>query len=314
MGAALAGSGMGLSLGAAFLVCGMAEHAADYARARHLTEAADRAYAAYAPPVLAPAPQPTHRRAAVARATAPTPTGDLDCMADAVYYEARGEGIRGQRAVAQVVMNRVKQPGFPKSVCGVVFQRARHGCQFSFACDGSMRHAREAEAWRRARRVAARALAGVVFSEVGSATHFHAMGVTPAWGDQMRRVAQVGEHVFYRFAPRKPQAPAQVVLTAGAAPQKPLEMAGPALVEKVSQTLGGSPAALTPALAKPAPASPPLLKAAVQTKPVQPALAQPALAQPKPLQVKAVQAKPLQPEPKPAEAQLTAPSPAAADS
>jgi spore germination cell wall hydrolase CwlJ-like protein len=126
---------------------------------------------------------------------------ELECLADAVYYEARGETPSGQAAVAQVVMNRVRHPAFPKSVCGVVFQGAvnRTGCQFSFACDGSMRHARDIGAWGRARRIASRALAGDMTNEVGAATHFHTTNVSPGWGPRLLRVAQVGMHIFYRF-------------------------------------------------------------------------------------------------------------------
>jgi hypothetical protein len=94
---------------------------------------------------------------------------------------------------------------FPKTVCAVVYQgAASRGCQFSFACDGSMRHGLERDAWDRARHVAARALSGVVAADIGSATHFHTTGVDPAWGGQMLRVAQVGLHVFYRFNPHAP--------------------------------------------------------------------------------------------------------------
>ncbi|WP_297513307.1 cell wall hydrolase, partial [uncultured Caulobacter sp.] len=126
---------------------------------------------------------------------------ELECLADAIYYEARGETPSGQAAVAQVVMNRVRHPAFPKSVCGVVFQGAynRTGCQFSFACDGSMRHARDVGAWNRARRIATRALAGDMSNQVGSATHFHTINVSPGWGPRLLRVAQVGMHIFYRF-------------------------------------------------------------------------------------------------------------------
>ncbi|AYV47064.1 cell wall hydrolase [Caulobacter flavus] len=129
---------------------------------------------------------------------------ELECLAQAVYYEARGETPSGQAAVAQVVLNRVRHPSFPKSICGVVFQgaSARTGCQFSFACDGSMRARPERAAWTRARKVASRALAGTVMSEVGSATHFHTTGVAPNWGPRLMRVAQVGMHVFYRFGGR----------------------------------------------------------------------------------------------------------------
>lgn len=129
---------------------------------------------------------------------------DLECLTQAVYYEARGETPAGQAAVAQVVLNRARHPAFPKTVCGVVFQRAYGGgtCQFSFACDGSMRKRREPGAWARAERVAARALSGSVMNEVGNATHFHTINVSPGWGPRLIRVGQVGLHVFYRFGGR----------------------------------------------------------------------------------------------------------------
>ena len=129
---------------------------------------------------------------------------ELDCLAEAVYYEARGETPSGQAAVAQVVLNRVRHPAFPKSICGVVFQGAyrKIGCQFSFACDGSMSRGRERGAWNRAQKIASRALSGAVMNEVGSATHFHTTGVSPGWGPRLLKVAQVGMHVFYRFGGR----------------------------------------------------------------------------------------------------------------
>ena len=128
---------------------------------------------------------------------------ELDCLTDAVYYEARGESRSGQAAVAQVVLNRVRHPAFPKSVCGVVYQGAHsHTCQFSFACDGSVRRSKEPVAWRRAQDVAARALAGFVMAEVGNATHFHVAGMGDIWGAGLQRVAQIGTHVFYRFSGR----------------------------------------------------------------------------------------------------------------
>ncbi len=123
---------------------------------------------------------------------------DLDCLTEAVYYEARGEGRAGQEAVAQVVLNRVRHPAFPRSVCAVVFQ----GCQFSFACDGSMAARRNVRAWDRARKIAAEALSGAVMANVGNATHFHTANVSPNWGPGLVRVGQVGLHVFYRFAGR----------------------------------------------------------------------------------------------------------------
>jgi len=126
---------------------------------------------------------------------------ELECLTQAVYFEARGEGPSGQAAVAQVVLNRVRHPAFPKSVCAVVFQGAgrSQGCQFSFACDGSMRRSREYAAWGRAQRIAERALAGAVMAGVGDATHFHTVNVAPTWGPHLLRVAEIGLHVFYRF-------------------------------------------------------------------------------------------------------------------
>ena len=127
---------------------------------------------------------------------------DLECLTQAVYYEARGETAAGQAAVAQVVLNRTRHPAYPKTVCGVVFQRARASCQFSFACDGSVYRRVETGAWRRAEQVAARALNGKVMSDVGNSTHFHVASINPGWGASLLRVAQVGQHVFYRFGGR----------------------------------------------------------------------------------------------------------------
>jgi spore germination cell wall hydrolase CwlJ-like protein len=128
---------------------------------------------------------------------------DLECLTQAVYYDARGESSAGQAAVAQVVLNRTRHPAFPNTVCGVVFQGARlHECQFSFACDGSVTRRVDLAAWRRAERVAARALDGSVMAAVGNATHFHIAQVSPGWGPRLLRVAQVGAHVFYRFSGR----------------------------------------------------------------------------------------------------------------
>ena len=128
---------------------------------------------------------------------------ELDCLTSAVYYEARGESSEGQAAVAQVVLNRLRHPAFPKSVCGVVFQGAQsRTCQFSFACDGSMHDEREPAAWRRAQSIAARALSGSVMNEVGDATHFHVARLGALWGASLLKVAQVGGHIFYRFSGR----------------------------------------------------------------------------------------------------------------
>ncbi|MEG3172834.1 cell wall hydrolase [Sphingomonas sp. ZB1N12] len=124
-----------------------------------------------------------------------------ECLTAAVYYEARSQSVEGQRAVAQVVLNRVRDRAFPNSVCGVVYQGAerRTGCQFSFTCDGSMNRARELGAWDRARAVAAAALGGSVFAPVGAATSFHTTSILPWWASSLARITTVGAHVFYRW-------------------------------------------------------------------------------------------------------------------
>jgi hypothetical protein len=195
-------------------------------------------------------------------------------MTDAVYYDARGESARGQAAVAQVVMNRVKHPNFPKSVCAVVFQRAGHGCQFSFACDGSMREAREGEAWGRARQVAARVLAGAALVNIGTATHFHTLTVSPDWAPQMLRVATVGMHVFYKPSPYRRDLGVdalaeRAVLTAQPERQAAQLRLEPALVEKAVETsLQPTTAAATDPKARPGqPAAKPAAEAAELTGP-----------------------------------------------
>ncbi|WP_254603105.1 cell wall hydrolase [Sphingomonas bacterium] len=124
-----------------------------------------------------------------------------DCLTQAVYYEARSEPVDGQRAVAQVVLNRVRDRAFPHSVCGVVFQGSerRTGCQFSFTCDGSMNRPLQLAAWGRARIVAQAALGGSVYAPVGSATHYHANYVSPWWAPSLMRIGAVGSHIFYRW-------------------------------------------------------------------------------------------------------------------
>lgn len=124
----------------------------------------------------------------------------LLCMTQAIYYEAGFEPVEGRRAVAQVVLNRLRHPAFPKSVCGVVYQGSRSPvCQFSFVCDGSLYRAPAAEAWREARKIAEAALSGYVDKAVGAATHYHADYVAPGWGRMLAKIAQIGHHIFYRW-------------------------------------------------------------------------------------------------------------------
>ena len=124
----------------------------------------------------------------------------LHCLTQAVYYEAGFEAVEGRRAVAQVVLNRVRHPAFPHSVCGVVYDGAsRRGCQFTFTCDGSLRRPPASAAWAEAERIAREALQGQVASIVGLATHYHANYVAPYWAPRLTKIRQIGAHIFYRW-------------------------------------------------------------------------------------------------------------------
>jgi hypothetical protein len=124
----------------------------------------------------------------------------LLCLTQAVYYEAGFEPLEGRRAVAQVVLNRMRHPAFPKSVCGVVYQGARDPvCQFSFVCDGSLYRRPVPGAWKEAELVARAALDGFVERAVGAATHYHADYVAPYWAPRLAKISQIGAHIFYRW-------------------------------------------------------------------------------------------------------------------
>jgi spore germination cell wall hydrolase CwlJ-like protein len=124
----------------------------------------------------------------------------LLCLTQAVYYEAGYEPMQGRRAVAQVVLNRMRHPAFPKSVCGVVYQRnATPVCQFTFVCDGSLYRRPAAAAWKQAEQVARAALSGYVEASVGGATHYHADYVAPRWAPLLTKVNKHGAHIFYRW-------------------------------------------------------------------------------------------------------------------
>lgn len=126
----------------------------------------------------------------------------LECLTQAVYYEAAREPDEGQRGVAQVVLNRVRHPAYPASICGVVYQGAERptGCQFSFTCDGALANAPMRVYWDRARRVADEALKGYVATSVGNATHYHANYVMPYWAPTLTKNAVLGAHIFYRWS------------------------------------------------------------------------------------------------------------------
>ncbi len=143
-----------------------------------------------APPFKLPARTFADRQAAVR------------CLAEAVYFEAGFQPLEGQRAIAQVILNRVRAKEFPKTVCGVVFEGAkRHtGCQFSFACDGSIhRRPPTEDEMASAEQIARQALNGYVEPSVGTATHYHTVQVDPRWGAALVKTAQIGDHIFYRW-------------------------------------------------------------------------------------------------------------------
>lgn len=190
----------------------------------------------------------------VAYSTAPNPAarafrfpggGDdltraTDCLATAVLYEA-GDDPAGQRAVAQVVINRARHPAFPKTICGVVFegQERRTGCQFSFTCDGALTRWKPSEAlWARSRSVAAAALGGSVYRPVGHATHYHTDWVVPYWQSSLDKITKVGDHLFFRWTGWWGTPPAFSRRIAGAEPSigriaalSPVHAAGDALAE-----------------------------------------------------------------------------------
>jgi len=124
------------------------------------------------------------------------------CLTQAIYYEAGFEPADGRAAVAQVVLNRLRHPAFPKSVCGVVYQGAQlpTGCQFSFTCDGSLARQPAPDAWSQAQAIAKRALTGFVAKQVGEATHYHADYVVPYWRASLVKITQIGAHIFYRWS------------------------------------------------------------------------------------------------------------------
>jgi Cell Wall Hydrolase len=125
----------------------------------------------------------------------------VECLTAAVYYEAASEPDQGQRAVAQVVLNRVAHPAYPNTVCGVVYQGSERstGCQFSFTCDGALARRPSTFFWQRARRVAEAALAGYVEPSVGLATHYHTIQIHPYWAPSLNFITTIGAHRFYSF-------------------------------------------------------------------------------------------------------------------
>lgn len=123
------------------------------------------------------------------------------CLANGIYFEARGEAVRGQAAVAQVILNRVRNPAYPNSICGVVYQNDSwfNRCQFSFACDGRKKRIDNPVAYKTAQDVGMAVTAGKIFiPEVGSSTHYYANYVHPGWARTMQKMTKIGLHIFYR--------------------------------------------------------------------------------------------------------------------
>jgi spore germination cell wall hydrolase CwlJ-like protein len=133
---------------------------------------------------------------------------EVACLARAIYFEARGEPQAGKLAVGHVVMNRTRTPQFPSSVCGVVYQRAAGGCQFSFSCDGHSDWPRDRTAWAHSVALATAIYSGRTVDPTHGALWFHTVSVRVAWGSEVKRVARIGQHVFYapRELPRSQQA------------------------------------------------------------------------------------------------------------
>lgn len=135
-------------------------------------------------------------------ATLPKPRRDAEwqCLTEALYFEARGETIKGQFAVAEVIMNRVEHPRYPNTVCGVIHQGTgrKYGCQFTFTCDGRPEVINEPAAFARLGKVAHAILDGIDRTLTAGATHYHTTAVNPRWAGRLTRTASIGVHRFYR--------------------------------------------------------------------------------------------------------------------
>ena len=151
---------------------------------------------------VASGPNPTAAPFSLAGMNSAARARALECLTSAVYYEAGNQNEAGEQAVAQVILNRVRHPAFPSSVCGVVYQGSTRltGCQFTFTCDGSLERRPSLDGWARAKEIAEAALNGAVFAPVGLATHYHADYVVPYWASTMAKNAVIGAHLFYRWA------------------------------------------------------------------------------------------------------------------
>ncbi len=166
----------------------------------------DQTLAPRKPVVAQKAKAPAFRPDAAWLATQPVAKGGADwaCLTKAIYFEARGETLAGQFAVAEVIVNRAVSGLYPRSVCGVVGQRGGGGCQFSYVCDGRADTMRDGEATRIAGKIAAAMLGGAPRTLTNGATHFHTRAVRPGWAHRFPRTAVIGAHLFYRQPGARP--------------------------------------------------------------------------------------------------------------
>ena len=177
----------------------------------------------------------------------------LNCLSTAIVREAGHEPVEGQQAVAQVIMNRVRSFGYPKTVCGVVFQGSERstGCQFTFTCDGSMRRPMSEQRFRDAQDIAEMALSGALPNRVDDATHYHAFYVAPSWSHALTRVGQIGAHIFYRAGGSPAPGQAATRLLAYSAPAAASPPAAPKPFLPWGLGLAANGDAASPALTRP---------------------------------------------------------------
>ncbi len=137
--------------------------------------------------------------------TATSQEHELNCLSQAIYYEARSEPLSGQLAVAQVVLNRVRHAAYPSTVCEVVFEGSTRitGCQFTFTCDGSLAFDPRGKSWKQSRQAATHAMLGMSDITIHRATHYHTVAISPYWSKTLLRTANIGTHIFYRFPSRR---------------------------------------------------------------------------------------------------------------
>ena len=220
---------------------------------------------------------------------AETPAAALQCLSSAIFYEAGSESPAGQRAVAQVVVNRWASPAFPKTLCEVIRQRGARVCQFSFYCDNSMSRAPSPAGWAEAQTIAKAVLDGQTDADVGSATHYHADYVVPVWATTLLKLLKIGRHIFYRW----PGAGAFMNTDVVAAPEPDTNQLGPATPLAASTRPDAAPSAPRPSTATSLDGGPSDAAATASNAPPLPPIT------PAPSPVEAAPPKPLEATPRP---------------